>query len=123
MQRQHKSESDSAFPPKLVAAFRALPRQEIFIPPAIDARVRSAARRQLATWRRSGWSIPWPWALRWLAPALALLVLAGSAGFWFSYRTQTRLRSALGAEDINRDGHLDVLDALQLAHQLQQGQS
>jgi Dockerin type I domain len=104
-------------PAKLVAALKELPSRRVFVPPAVDEAVLAAARRHLAGPKRSGFSIFRPW-LKWPALATACIVLIGLV--YFSAR-QSRLASNFAREDLNHDGKVDILDAFQLARELQGG--
>ncbi|HOB32091.1 MAG TPA: dockerin type I domain-containing protein, partial [Verrucomicrobiota bacterium] len=99
--------------PRLAAALKEVSARRVFVPPSVDAAVLRAAREHLqpARPRRFRW--------RFLFPALAtacVMIVAGYA--WFAQRERAH---EFAREDINRDGKVDVLDAFQLARELNAG--
>jgi Dockerin type I domain len=103
----------SEAPPKLQAALRQLTPRPVFVPPALDDAVLHAARRQLVRPRHT--RLPWlPLWLLWpsLAAASAVLALV----VWTVHRAP-----AFARDDVNHDGRVDILDAFQLARQLESG--
>jgi Dockerin type I domain len=113
---RHDGEEPAA-PQKLVAALREPPARRVFVPPTVDEAVLRAARQHLNRPQRSGfgWSHSW---LVWLATATACLLLIGLIYF---FTKPTGKTPGFALEDINHDGRVDILDAFQLARQLQTG--
>ena len=105
-------------PEKLVAALEELPARRVFVPPAIDAAVLLAAHRHLAKPRRPGFGALRAW-LNWPVWATACLVVVGLVCF---FRKPTEVTPAIALIDINHDGRVDIIDAFQLARELQSGQ-
>ena len=104
-------------PAKLVAALKESSSRRVFVPLALDEAVLDAARRHLARPRPKVFRFFRSW-LVWPATAAACLLLVG-LGFFI-----VRQRGAspeFAREDLNHDGRVDVLDAFQLARQLQSG--
>ena len=98
-------------PPKLAAAFGQLRRREVFVPPSIDEAVLNAARRHLAKAKQTRFSRLRQWII-W--PSLATGCAALIAMLW-----TTIYEPAFAREDLNRDGRVDILDAFQLARELE----
>jgi hypothetical protein len=105
-------------PPKLVAALKEPPARRVFVPPTIDEAVLRAARQHLLKPQRAGFGLFRSW-LVWPAMATACLLLIGLV-YFFTKPTGKSPDFALG--DINHDGRVDILDAFQLARELQAGQ-
>ena len=109
---------DPQAPERLVGALKALQPERVFVPPAIDAAILRRARQQLAPepprisslWWRAG--MPW-------AAAAALLCLLVVVGWLATSRTSSRVASI--PEDLNGDGQVDILDAFQLAREVESG--
>ena len=110
---RHDGEEPNA-PAKLVAALKEPPSRRVFVPTVVDHTIFAAARRHLAQPEqgRRSWLSSW---LRWPAFATALVLLAGLG--YLIIRSQPAREFA--REDINRDGQVDILDALQLAREAQ----
>lgn len=89
----------------LRGAFGAVPS----VPPGFDERILAAARFRLA--RRSSHRLL---ALRLSAGAGIAAAVALSTVIWFAPVSSSALPVA-SADDINRDGRIDVLDAMALA--------
>jgi hypothetical protein len=92
----------------------------VFVPRTADEVVLRAARKHFASAQRRG---PNTFALwhRWLGFATAC-VLGCAAALWFAHpRSSLNRAPAYDREDLNRDGRVDILDAFQLARQLQSG--
>ena len=104
-------------PRKLAAAFKDLPPRRVFVPPAIDDAVLGAARRRLARPGRPGFAWLRSW-LAWPAMAAACLIVIGVIYF----RSHRDISAGFARGDVNRDGQVDILDAFQLARELQAGQ-
>src|SRR6516165_6854498 len=100
-------------PAKLVAALKEPLARRVFVPPTIDQAVLGAARRQLEKTpaRRSLWR---PW-FAWPALAAACLMFVGLI------HSLTKQTPAFAREDLNHDGRVDILDAFQLAREIQSG--
>jgi Dockerin type I domain len=110
---RHDGEEPRA-PLKLEAALKEPPSWRVFVPPAIDAAVLKAARQHLAGPRRCGVSRLRAWFV-WPALAAACLMIGGLV--WFHADRPAAVRFA--QEDLNHDGRVDILDAFQLARQVQ----
>ena len=110
---------ETSAPPKLVAALKELPARRVFVPPVVDEAVLTAARRQLAAPQRSQPVLLRFFRLRlaWPALATACVVLIG----FVSYFMKSGRETDLARQDLNRDGQVDILDAFQLARELQAG--
>lgn len=94
-------------PPQLVAGLKRVSQgPELFVPRTVDEAVLRASRRHLD--RRAG--IRWSWR-RWLvglSAATAVIVVALLS--W-----ERPGPAAWAREDVNRDGRVDIVDALVLA--------
>jgi len=104
-------------PAKLVAALKQPPARRVFVPPTVDEAVFHAARRHLSKPRRSGFGLFHSW-LVWPAMVTACLLLIGLVYF---ITKPTGKTPSFALEDINHDGRVDILDAFQLARELQAG--
>jgi hypothetical protein len=103
-------------PPGLKAALKELPARRVFVPPTVDEAVLRAARKSLAPQPRP--SLSWiPFWKVW--PRLVAACLALLAGIYLVVNRNPSKDFA--REDVNRDGEVDVLDAFQLARELQGG--
>jgi hypothetical protein len=124
-----RDDEEPKAPAKLVSALKEPSARRVFVPPATDAAVIRAAQQHLA---RSPASLAQsdgekagvrgmftrllrPWLL-WPTVATACLALAGLA-----YFTSRTLNHQFAREDLNRDGSVDILDAFQLAREIQSG--
>jgi len=103
-------------PAKLVAALKEPPSRRVFVPSSVDAAVLHAARQHFAQPTRTRSSLFHSW-LAWPAVATTALVLVGFGYFLFRQDESTRF----AREDVNHDGQVDILDALQLARETQSG--
>lgn len=106
---------DEAGPPKLANALRGLARDEIFVPPAKDQEILAAARAELEQapelpLRRRPQPNRWQKFLP-LAASIAVAALM----LYFSRPTE------LQKTDLNRDGVIDVVDALLMAERIGAG--
>ncbi len=110
---------EPAVPSKLLAALKEPTPRRVFVPPTIDEAVLRAAREHLAQPPRIGLRLIRSW-LAWPALATACLALAG-----LIYLLVSPPRSApqFAIEDLNHDGKVDILDAFQLARELQAGKA
>jgi hypothetical protein len=116
-------------PAKLVAALKEPPARRVFVPPSVDTAILRAAREYLthspatlspSAGERAGvrgmfTRLLRPWLL-WPTVATACLALAGLA-----YFTSRSPHQSFAREDLNRDRRVDILDAFQLAREIQSG--
>jgi Dockerin type I domain len=117
-------------PAKLVAALKEPPARRVFVPSSVDAAVLRAARQQSAgsstspspsdgeraRVRDAFARFLRPWLL-WPTVATACIVLAGLAYLASHPSSQPQF----AREDVNHDGSVDILDAFQLARNIQSG--
>ncbi len=103
-------------PEKLVTTLKELPARRVFVPPSIDDAVLSVARRRLARRESRGFRMPGSWIV-WPAMAVTCLVLIGLLYIGAPHGA----KPGFVPEDVNRDGQVDILDAFQLARELQAG--
>ena len=97
-------------PPALGKALNELQKERVFIPSSVDERVLWHAKRQLR--RAADRRLRVRSAARWLALAACVMVLGWLARtFVFSPNS----RNDYAREDVNRDGRVDILDALALS--------
>ena len=94
------------FPEALIAALRKADKAQLLIPPELDAAILEKARANIARDRR-------PKLTPWLAAAAALMIAA------IVMFTPTRK----AREDVNRDGRVDIRDALVLARKISDGKA
>jgi len=110
-------------PGRLVAALKEPPARRVFVPPSSDATILRVARQHFAH-ATSSLSPPngargvftyflKPWIL-WPTVATACIALAGLV--YFASRPS---EPQFAREDLNRDGRVDILDAFQLAREIQ----
>ena len=105
-------------PPKLVAALRRTQSARVFVPRTVDEEVLRAAQQKLA---------PVPtcrprWLPNWLAQsAIIAACLALFVALTYPVTKRINERKQAHAQDLNRDGRVDILDALQLAQQIKSG--
>ena len=137
--RRQDSKEQLAAPARLTTALRELHAGRVTVPPSVDEAILRAGREQLRAaaaresrpgvaaalvamaravrrWTEAcqlNWRKPAPWAA-----AAAALVLAALLG-----RMALEPRAPAMAEDLNRDGQVDMLDAFTLALQVQHGAS
>jgi hypothetical protein len=108
-------------PTKLVEALRRTQSARVFVPPAVEEAILRAARNQLAPTRQPSRSPFAPW-LRWSAFATACALLVFTVyQFTRPKSSSPDSRQPLAREDVNRDGHVNILDAFQLARQVESG--
>jgi Dockerin type I domain len=113
-------DDQSEAPPKLVAALKQLQPRRVFVPPAVDDAVLKAARRHLAKTESTRFCGFRRWLL-WPGLATACLLLA-ALGWTITTQVRTAHDQPIFArEDLNHDGRVDILDAFQLARQLESG--
>jgi hypothetical protein len=89
---------------------KAEERRNLFIPPALDQTILKHAREHLTGEPKGGPFGFWNWFA--LSTATALIVLM----IFLLPRTKTPV---IAREDINRDGQVDILDAMSLARSLE----
>ena len=128
-------EQDDPNVPKLESALRGLARERLFVPPEIDQKVVAAIQQNfgqketeietgqldvsdvLFRSKRSPSKLPIrmkPWQ-RWLPLAASIVIAATMLYFASLGRTL--------AGDVNRDGAVDVIDALLLADRVRSGEA
>src|SRR4051794_9068636 len=90
---------------RLVAALREADKGRVFVPPEVDAAILARAKANLV-FRRKRVVLPW-------FAAAAAIVIAGLV----MLTPKASLR-----EDVNRDGRVDIRDALLLARKVAVGQ-
>ena len=92
-------------PEALIAALREADKARLLIPPELDAAILERARANIARDRRR--------ITPWLAAAAALMI---AAIVMFTPARKAR-------EDVNRDGRVDIRDALVLARKIADGKA
>ena len=92
-------------PEALISALREADKERVFVPREVDAAILAKANLNLA--RRKWRTAPW------LAAAAALVI---AAFVMFTHTPKAR-------EDVNRDGRVDIRDALALARKISSGQA
>jgi hypothetical protein len=110
--------NESPAPPRLIAALQQIQSARGFVPSTVDEAVLRAARQHLSPAQRLSPNA-FAFSFRWLGFATACLLVCAAA-YWFIQASSNRSR-AFAREDLNRDGRVDILDAFQLARQLQSG--
>ena len=93
-------------PEPLIAALREADKGRVFVPPELDAAILAKAKANLA--RRPKRNL-----VPWLAAAAALMI---AAFVMFTPTPKAR-------EDVNRDGRVDIRDALVLARKISDGKA
>ena len=101
---------------KLTDALKRTQSATVFVPHTVDEAVLRAAREHLAPAKTPRRNPLMAW-LRW--PALAAACLVACA---LVYRFTRPNPPSYAREDVNHDGRVDILDALQLAQQVRSGQ-
>lgn len=104
-------------PPALVAALKEPPARRVFVPPAVDRAILTAARRRLAEPERTGFGFLRSW-LMWPAVTTACIALVGLIYF---LTKQTEAPATFARKDLNHDGRVDILDAFELAREVRSG--
>ena len=112
--------NESIAPPRLIAALRRTQSGHVFVPRTADEAVLRAARDHLAPARQREPTAFTYW-YRWLAFATAFVLLFALAYRFTREGSLTNPLPVHAQEDVNRDGLVDILDAFQLARQLQAG--
>jgi hypothetical protein len=112
---QRDAEQQLDAPAKLLAALKESSRQKVFVPTYVDQTVLDAARRHLSQPKKSSAGIFRRWML---LPALATgcVVIAFIITLLLAPAVPRFAR-----EDLNRDGHVDILDSFALARELKTG--
>jgi len=108
---EHEETEDLQAPAKLAEAFCGLQKERVLVPSQIDQEILSKAREHLRGSKRPFFSLP-----RWVALAASVALVCG-----LIYLSETRDKT-FAAEDINRDGVVDILDALALARKIEAGE-
>ena len=109
------SEENLGATPRFVTELkRAWSGPDLFIPGAVDDSILLAARRRLTAPTKTFW--PMPRILSWLGTATAIVLVAIFA--WIQHGSD---RGRFTAQDVNRDGKTDILDALIVAKAIQSG--
>ena len=116
---QHNNDETPA-PPKLVAALRRTQLPGVFGPPTVDEAILRAARNHLAPARPPKRSSLATW-LRWAAFATACVLVVVMAHRLSRPDSPSNSGRAFVREDVNHDKRVDILDAFQLARQLNSG--
>lgn len=95
--------------PKYSRLAEALRKSEpaIFVPPSIDDAILKHARQRIQGEHSERPAFPWHVLWRTIFASLAVIVLLLSVSL--------RHRKQFAREDINRDGQIDILDAMALA--------
>jgi dockerin type I repeat protein len=97
---------DNKMPEQLITALREVDKGRVFVPPELDAVILAKAKANLARGRKRT-IIPW------LAAAAAVAIAA-----IVMLKPMPKVR-----EDVNRDGRVDIRDALLLARKVSAGQA
>jgi hypothetical protein len=97
--------NDDKVPERLIAALREADKARVFVPPEMDAAILANAKANL-THRQKRVVIPW------FAAAAALVIAA-----FVIFTPGPKAR-----EDVNRDGRVDIRDALLLARKIAAGE-
>ena len=108
---EHDEMESLQAPAKFAEALRNSQKKRVFVSPQVDEKILAQARQQLLEPRSR-----FPFLPRWAAMAASLVLIGGLI---FAV-TQTRTRN-FAAEDINRDGVVDILDAFALARKIEAG--
>lgn len=120
-QEPHNSD-ETDLPPHLTAELKRLYRPRLSVPANVDETILSQARARLAGRRRIGLLV----ALAAPAAAAACIALI----LWAAWpkpkdraflNVMTSIPAASNREDVDRDGRVNILDALALARQLDAG--
>ena len=113
-------DDQSGAPPKLVAALKQLQPRRLFVPPSVDDAVLKVARRHLTKPESTRFRSFRKWSL-WPGFATACVLLAALAWIVTKQVWTPHDQTIFAREDLNRDGRVDILDAFQLARQLESG--
>jgi hypothetical protein len=108
---------DPGIPPALAEALRRTYGRMDAVAPGVDDAVLSRARLMLSRRRRMRRALGWGASAAALAACIAAAIHLGHA--WHSAPAAPARTMAFAPEDVNRDGTIDIRDALFLAHQLQ----
>jgi hypothetical protein len=118
MQRPPNPDDPQA-PERLIRALKGLQPERVFVPPALDTAILRRARQQLEPEPLQHCSPWWRAWVPWVA-ASASICLVVVVGWLATSRPPSGVASI--PEDVNGDGHVDILDAFQLARELGSGQ-
>jgi hypothetical protein len=110
---EHDDNENPQAPAKLAEALRAFQKQRVLVPPQVDEKILAAAREHFQQQQKRK-IISFP---RWTALAASVALVSG-----LIYFSQTRNQN-YAAEDINRDGAVDILDAFVLAKKIELGET
>jgi hypothetical protein len=110
---EHDENENLQAPAKLAEALRNFQKQRVLVPPPVDEKILAVAREHFQQ-QQTRKIISFP---RWTALAASLALVSGAI-----YFTQTR-NHKYAADDINRDGAVDILDAFVLAKKIEAGES
>lgn len=116
---QHDNDEIPA-PPKLVATLRRAQSPGVFVPPTVDEAILRAARNHLAPARPPRRTSAAAW-LRWPAFATACVLVVVMGHRLSRPDSPSNSGRAFVREDVNQDKRVDILDAFQLARQLDSG--
>lgn len=108
---EHDENENLPAPAKLAEALRAFQKQRVFVPSQIDEKILAQAREHLRKQKR------FVFLPRWAAMAASFILVSGLIYFLSPKQTQK-----FAAEDINRDGVVDILDAFVLARKVEAGE-
>jgi hypothetical protein len=120
--KEHFDEdSNLRIPPKLSADLNALFEPKVGIPPEVDRAVMDRAQKHLIplqSGKGKRLRIHWGWRI---AAAAAVIILAFSLDLTKQPKTTTDslTLSKAQAEDIDRNGRVDILDAFKLARHIE----
>ncbi len=116
-QRHFDSDSGFAVTPKFAEDLGKLFTPPEPAPTHIDRAIAEAARRHFAKPSRRLW-----W-LRWTVPATAAAAVVLACVWWIGpdSRQTPSAQATIAAEDIDRNGKVDILDAFQLAKHIEAG--
>ena len=112
---------DISAPPRLIAALRQTQSARVFVPRAADEAVLRAAHEHLVPAQPGRWN-PFAHWFRWPAFATACVLLCAVAYRLTRPASSSNPVQVFVREDVNHDGRVDILDAFQLARQLQTGE-
>lgn len=113
-------ESDLSIPPTLAEDLGRLTDHRVLVTSDVDDRVLDDARAHLQSAKPDRMKPNW-----WVAGAVAAaaLVLSGSVLIpsWFAIQRQSQIDHYVLASDVNRDGSVNIVDAMVLARRVNDG--